>query len=166
MTNNVVTNNCWLWSFFLQDLFHVNHTLSYIIKIVLSSPSDISGRLQEGAYVSLSPGEVWHSPGEYSEKLGCFCITKIRPVKIFFGKKGTTNDFLKTEDSTMIQFKVGLSPSKKMSFYFLPWKPFKNDEKCFLFHLKSSFRSQGIWIFVLTFWSCRRNGLIKKIRLI
>ena len=27
----------------------------------------------------------------------------------------------------------------------LPYlKPFKNDEKCFLFHLKSSFSSQGI----------------------
>ena len=25
--------------------------------------------------------------------------------------------------------------------YFLEWKPFKNDGKCFLFHLKSSFRS-------------------------
>ena len=24
------------------------------------------------------------------------------------------------------------------------WKLFKNDEKCFLFHLKSSFRSQDI----------------------
>ena len=24
------------------------------------------------------------------------------------------------------------------------WKPFKNDEKCFLFRLKSSFRSQDI----------------------
>ena len=32
---------------------------------------------------------------------------------------------------------------KKMSD-FLHWKPFKNDEKCFLFHRKSSFRSQGI----------------------
>ena len=31
---------------------------------------------------------------------------------------------------------------------------FKNDEKCFLFHLKSSFRSQDIEVFVLTFWSC------------
>ena len=40
--------------------------------------------------------------------------------------------------------KVGLSPSKKTSFYFLQWKPFKNDEKCFLFYLKSSFRSQDI----------------------
>ena len=36
------------------------------------------------------------------------------------------------------------------------WKPFKNDEKCFLFHLKSSFRSQDILIFVLSFWSCRK----------
>ena len=27
----------------------------------------------------------------------------------------------------------------------------KNDEKCFLFHLKSSFRSQDISVIVLTF---------------
>ena len=40
--------------------------------------------------------------------------------------------------------KVGPSPSKKNSFYLLQWKSFKNDEKCFLFHLKSSFRSQDI----------------------
>ena len=32
--------------------------------------------------------------------------------------------------------------------------------------VKSSFRSQDIQIFVLTFWSCRTNGLIRKIRLI
>ena len=37
------------------------------------------------------------------------------------------------------------------------WKPFKNDDKCFLFHLKSSFRSQDIQFFVLTFWSCRKT---------
>ena len=24
------------------------------------------------------------------------------------------------------------------------WKPFKNDEKCFLFHLKRSFRAQDV----------------------
>ena len=43
--------------------------------------------------------------------------------------------------------------------------PLKNDEKCFLFHLKSSFRFQDILVFVTTFWSCRKNGLIRKIRL-
>ena len=32
----------------------------------------------------------------------------------------------------------------KKLFYLLQWKPFKNDEKWFLFHLKSSFRSQDI----------------------
>ena len=48
--------------------------------------------------------------------------------------------------------------------YLLDWKPFKNnDEKYFLFHLKNSFCSQGIYVFVTTFWSCGRNGLIKKI---
>ena len=40
--------------------------------------------------------------------------------------------------------KVGLSPSKKKLRYLLHWKPLKNDEKCFLFHLKSSFCSQDI----------------------
>ena len=44
--------------------------------------------------------------------------------------------------------------------------PIKNGEKCFLFHLKSTFRSQDNKIFVFTFWGCRKNGLIRKIRLI
>ena len=44
--------------------------------------------------------------------------------------------------------------------------PQKNDEKCFSFHLKSSFCSQVIQIFVLNFWSCRKNGFIRNIRLI
>ena len=39
-------------------------------------------------------------------------------------------------------------------------------KKCFLFHLKSSFRSEDIKIFIVAFWSCRKNGLITKIRLI
>ena len=50
--------------------------------------------------------------------------------------------------------------------FFGSGKHFKNDEKYFLFHLKRSFRSQDIQIFVLTFWSCIKNVLIKKIRLI
>ena len=32
----------------------------------------------------------------------------------------------------------------KNLFYLRQYKPFKNDEKCFLFHLKSSFCSQDI----------------------
>ena len=47
--------------------------------------------------------------------------------------------------------KDGLSPSKRTSFYFLQLKPFKKDEKCFSFYPKNSFRSQGIYIFVLIF---------------
>ena len=34
------------------------------------------------------------------------------------------------------------------------------------FHLKSSFCSQDIWMFLLPFWSCRKDDLIRKIRLI
>ena len=58
--------------------------------------------------------------------------------------------------------KVGLS----QMFYLLQWKPFKNEENCILFHLKNSFRSWDEKFFVLTFWSCRKNGLTRKIRLI
>ena len=61
--------------------------------------------------------------------------------------------------------KVKLSPSRKL-YYFVHWKPFKNYEKWFLFHLKSSFCSQDIQVFVMTFWPCMRKGLIRKIRLI
>ena len=35
--------------------------------------------------------------------------------------------------------------------FFTKWQPFKNYEKCFLFHLKSSFRSWDIQIFVIFF---------------
>ena len=37
-------------------------------------------------------------------------------------------------------------------------------KKCLLFHLKGSFRSQDIYIFVFYFWSYIKNGLIRKIR--
>ena len=43
-----------------------------------------------------------------------------------------------------LHLKVGLSPSKNKMCYLLYWKPFKDHEKCFLFHIKSSFRFQDI----------------------
>ena len=45
------------------------------------------------------------------------------------------------------------------------WKPFKNDEKWFLFHFKSFFVLK-LFKFVLTFWLYRKNGLIRKKTLI
>ena len=42
------------------------------------------------------------------------------------------------------------------------WKPFKNDEKYFLFHLESFFRSQDFWIFVLNFWSCSKAAWLER----
>ena len=45
--------------------------------------------------------------------------------------------------SSHLMLKVGLSPSNKIFFLFRG-KEFRNDEKCFLFYLKSSFRSQDI----------------------
>ena len=49
-----------------------------------------------------------------------------------------------------------------MCFDLLQWKPFKIDEKCFLFHVKDSFCSWDIYIFVLTFCLCTKNWLDKK----
>ena len=43
---------------------------------------------------------------------------------------------------------------------------FKNDEKCFLFHHKNSFRTQDNQVVVMTFWSCRKNDSIRKTSLI
>ena len=71
--------------------------------------------------------------------------------------------------------KVGLSPAKNNCFICFNESAlkmmknvfyFENDEKCFLFHLKRSFHSKGIQIFVLIFWPCGKNVLIRKIRLI
>ena len=54
------------------------------------------------------------------------------------------------------RIKVRISlPKKNCVFYLI--------EKCFL-NLKSSFLSQDILVFVTTFWSCRKNGLTRKIR--
>ena len=54
----------------------------------------------------------------------------------------------------------------KKLHYLLHRKPYKNDEECSLFHLKSSFSSQYIYVFIMAFWSCGKNGLIIKISLI
>ena len=38
----------------------------------------------------------------------------------------------------------------------------ENDEKCFLFHRKISFRSQDFYTFVLTPWSCIKTARFEK----
>ena len=84
------------------------------------------------------------------------------------GNKAGALSFVTNKFSSNIKWfpiKFGLSPPNKL-FYLLQQKPFKNDETYFLFHLESFFRSQGIYIFVLTFWPCRKNGLIRKIKLV
>ena len=99
----------------------------------------------------------------YTDRLGSFniicCNAKIAERGT---RKGTKlNQTVLYYSALRHCLKVGLSSSKKKSFYLFQWKPFKNDEKCFSFHLKSFICSQDIYIFVLTFWSCRKNGLIR-----
>ena len=62
--------------------------------------------------------------------------------------------------------KVGLSPSKKYIFNCFNDSPTKIIKNVFLFHIKSSFRSQDISVFVLIFSARRKNGLNRKIGLI
>ena len=62
--------------------------------------------------------------------------------------------------------KVGLSPSKKICFICFNKSPLKMMADASFFHLKISFRPQNIKSFFLTFWSCRKNSSIRKIRLI
>ena len=67
------------------------------------------------------------------------------------------------EGSSSETYKVVLLPFK---INFFNESPLKMTKKGFLFHLKSSFRSQDNYIFVLTFWSFKRKGLTGNIRLI
>ena len=62
--------------------------------------------------------------------------------------------------------KVGLPPSKNFFFICFNDSPTKIIKNVFLFHIKGSFRSQDISIFVLIFSAHRRNSLKRKIGLI
>ena len=56
-------------------------------------------------------------------------------------------------------FKVALSGLRQ---FLVSESPLKIIKKCFLFHLKSSFRSKDILVFVLTFWSCIETVWLKR----
>ena len=65
------------------------------------------------------------------------------PIWIFMEEKIATSQ--KTCYYTYVIFSYSQTCTFQKKFcYLLHWKPFKNDEKCFLFHLKSSFHSQDI----------------------
>ena len=51
-------------------------------------------------------------------------------------------------------------------FYLLQWTPFKNDDKCFSFRVKISFRSYQIFTFSSWFFGYVENALRKKLWLI
>ena len=61
---------------------------------------------------------------------------------------------------------AGLPPSKKFCFIYYNERPLKMMKNAFYFILKALFFLKIFKVFVLTFWSCRKNGLIRKKRLI
>ena len=56
------------------------------------------------------------------------------------------------------EFKASLSPSKNVVFIFFNESPLKMIKNAILFHVKSSFCSSDIYIFVLTLWLCRKTA--------
>ena len=70
---------------------------------------------------------------------------------------GSTPMFLKLKSDSH------LPPKKNL---FASMIAFKNDEKCFLFHLKALFVLTIFKFLSLSFWLSRKNDLIRKIRLI
>ena len=63
-------------------------------------------------------------------------------------------------------FKVGLSPSKKLCIICLIESPLKMMKNAFYFILKALFVLKLFTFLSRLFWSCRKNGLIRKLRLI
>ena len=94
----------------------------------------------------------------YHEVIGILKISlnKIRASELFSCSSLPTAIFLTRVYGTFakarglaiktwsVSFKVRLSPSPKKLFHLLQPMAFKNDEKCFLFHLKSFFHFQDI----------------------
>ena len=70
---------------------------------------------------------------------------RTRPVAVSHYRKLTFNliDVFMCSTLTKLKLKLDYHHPKNI-FYFLPWKHFKNDEKYFLFHFKSSFPSHDI----------------------
>ena len=92
-----------------------------------------------------------------------FAAAKFQKQPTLKGVKRRPATLLLERVSSIAKF---LKRTLRSEIIFDNWKPFKNDEKCFLFPFKSSLRSQDIYIFVMSFWSCRKNGSIRKRRLI
>ena len=83
-----------------------------------------------------------------------------------FVSQTLTDDFLGLHKNMNCAFLFKSDPHLPKTFVlFARFSDSHLPKKCFLFHLKSSFRSQDIKVFVTTFWAFRKNDLIKKIRL-
>ena len=82
-----------------------------------------------------------------------------RTVKTFMKNPWKQKEYQKQSFVIVLQYMY--SYSRTLTFqkglrYLLYWKPFKNDGKLFLFHLRSSFHSHVVG---MTFWSSRKKGL-------
>ena len=79
-------------------------------------------------------------------------------LEVSINKKGKQVVFRVKVPKIKIHYSFSWRRTLKSETIFGNWKPFKNDEKYFLLHLKSSSFSLDIQIFVLNFWSCRKTA--------
>ena len=84
-------------------------------------------------------------------------------IKWFFKLQRIARSILVFE--TKKKLKIGLSLSKKICYIFYIESPLKMMKNTFYFIWKALFVLK-IFNFCLDFWSCGKNGLIRKIRLI
>ena len=69
-------------------------------------------------------------------------------LKMFFRTNRQENYITSAKESIFLSLKLVSAIFYQVFIFFIKWQTFKNYEKCFLFPLKSSFRSRDIQIFV------------------
>ena len=102
--------------------------------------------------------------GEKDSEVVIKGFLKIR-VHLLFGHFGVCIYCIYSVISVTFYLKLYSLPSKKSCVIFFIESPLKLMGNVFYFILKALFILKIFQFFVMTFWSCRENGLIRKIRL-
>ena len=127
----IFSNNSKLWLFWTPTMSH-----TYFISFTLGESSHEKTKI---FIVVQSNGLVFAGFNHIK-----FCCSEMGVLFILFCKLQKWYVDLYLKKMFFKKIKVRLPSSKNKKYYLCHWKPFKNDEECFLFHLKSSFHSQDI----------------------
>ena len=114
------------WEFLPEGVFRTYSVKKVFLGILLNSQENTCAR---DSFLNKVPG--------------------LRPTPVNFMKFLRTTFFTEHLRWLLLSFWMVVTQSRILTFQnnlfcVLQWKPFKNDENCFLFHLKNSFRFQNI----------------------